>query len=246
MVQKRTRIRILTWFLVSVLGVITIVIVLGWLLDISYLKALNMLQSVATVLAIGLGGVFAFYKLELFREFEPHLAIDQRIQHRRVGPNYIHIDVTTSLRNSSNVAVEVRSALHRIQVIAPVSDKEVERVLGEYSKNEDDQNYLEWPMYSQTENRWPERGFVIEPGGTDRDIVEFVVPSWIKTVLVYSYFSRTDLISDEQNETSDGDSPSRDDDPATYLWQVATVYDLSQDNEVREWLYDEKQNTYLS
>ena len=246
MVQKRTRIRILTWFLVSVLGVITIVIVLGWLLDISYLKALDMLQSVATVLAIGLGGVFAFYKLELFREFEPHLAIDQRIQHRRVGPNYIHIDVTTSLRSSSNVAVEVRSALHRIQVIAPVSDKEVERVLGEYSKNEDDQNYLEWPMYSQTENRWPERGFVIEPGGTDRDIVEFVVPSWIKTVLVYSYFSRTDLISDEQNETSDGDSPSRDDDPATYLWQVATVYDLSQDNEVREWLYDEKQNTYLS
>ncbi len=233
--QKRTRIRILLWFFLSVSGVIAIVIALGWLLDVGHSKALNMVQSVATVLAIGLGGVFALYKLELFREFEPHLTIDQRIQHRRIGPNYTHIDVTANLRNSSNVAVEIRSALHRIQVIAPVSDNEIERVLDEYSKNEDDQNYLEWPMYSQTENRWPERGFVIEPGGTDRDVVEFVVPSWFKTVLIYSYFSRTDATSDDQDETTDAESSSRDDGAATYLWQVATVYDLSQDNEDKEW-----------
>ena len=221
------RTRFALFSILAVLGLIGAVVVIGWLLDARYFKALSIVQSAVTVLAILVGGAFALYKLELFREFEPHLTIDPKIKHRRIGPNYIHIDVTANLRNSSKVAVEIRKALYRIQVVAPVPDREIERVLDEYSKNEVDRNYLDWAMYSQTENRWPEHGFVIEPGGTDRDIVEFVVPSWFKTVLIYAYFSRSNQTDDDQNDAVDAETDGRETGSATKLWHVATVYDLS-------------------
>ncbi len=207
----------------SVLFLIAVVAAIAWLIDSSYYKAMNILQSAFTVLAIGFGGAFALYKLEAFRELRPHLRIDETITHRPIGPNYTHIAVTANLHNTSKVAVEIREAGFRIQIVAPVADSEVKRVMDDYSQNEDDENYLQWPMYSETVNRWPKGDFVIEPNGLDREVVEFVVPSWIKTVLVYAYFSRVETPDDDRNQAA-GDN---DDGSSAELWQVAVVYDLS-------------------
>ena len=51
--------------------------------------------------------IFAYRKLQLFRDFEPHLTITQAVTHRPIGTQYVHIAVTATLHNSSKVRVEI-------------------------------------------------------------------------------------------------------------------------------------------
>lgn len=226
-VNKKTVIKSVFFAFAGVLLLIAGVAFVAWVVGTSFYDAVNILQSAVTVLAIGFGGAFALYKLEVFRELRPHLRIDESITHRSIGPNYTHIAVTTNLHNTSKVAVEIREAGFRVQIVAPVADSEVKRVLDDYSQNEDDENYMQWPMYSETLNRWPEGDFVIEPNGIDREVVEFVVPSWIKTVLVYAYFSRVETPDDGRIRSNDQAVDENGDGSSDELWQVAVVYDLS-------------------
>ena len=77
------------------------------------------IQSALTVFAIVVGGVFALFKLQVFRTFEPHLTITHEVHHRYVGDSYVHIDVTATLRNSSRVAVGLREGEFSIQQVNP-------------------------------------------------------------------------------------------------------------------------------
>ena len=58
-------------------------------------------QGFATVAAIGLAGLFAYRRLNVFRTFYPHLTISHEISHRFVGNSYAHISVTAILQNGS-------------------------------------------------------------------------------------------------------------------------------------------------
>ena len=82
----------------------TLIRFFGW----DALAALTAVQATVTVSAVLVGGVFAYYKLDLFREFHPHLTIEQSISHRRVGTTSTHISVTARVHNSSKVAVSIR------------------------------------------------------------------------------------------------------------------------------------------
>ena len=93
-------------------------------LGASLVKAAGIVQALVTVVAIGVGGVWAFYKLEVFREFQPHLTITQETEHRKVGDSYIHISVHATLVNNSKVKIEIRDASFWMQQVAPFPDDE--------------------------------------------------------------------------------------------------------------------------
>lgn len=200
----------------------TLIRFFGW----DALAALTAVQATVTVSAVLVGGVFAYYKLDLFREFHPHLTIEQSISHRRVGTTSTHMSVTARVHNSSKIAVSIREALYRIQVVSPTTDEEVEGVYQEYSRNNVDENYMPWPIDSESLYRWDDHTFVIEPGGTDQEVFEFLVPPDLESVLVYAYFSREQGASDPRNAVLDPTLDDKTEDAATTLWEVATVYDL--------------------
>ena len=43
------------------------------------------IQSSVTAVAIAAGGLFAYYKLQFFRDLEPHLTITHEVSHRLIG-----------------------------------------------------------------------------------------------------------------------------------------------------------------
>ncbi len=73
-------------------------------------NAAGIVQASVTALVIVIGVVIAAYKLDAFRDFEPHLTITHEVTHRPIGDNYVHIAVTATLYNSSKVMVEVVEA----------------------------------------------------------------------------------------------------------------------------------------
>ena len=169
----------------------------------------SIVQSFAAALAIVVGGIYALYKLQLFRTLEPHLTIEHRISHRRLSDSYMHIDVTAGLHNSSKVKIELRKGLFRLQGISPVLDEEVEIL---YTETFDEKKYhnIQWPTIEEVERAWAKGELVLEPGESHSETIEYIVAlSGYESVLVYTYLY----------------NPSRSRGSAQG-WTATTVYDI--------------------
>ena len=169
----------------------------------------SIVQSFAAALAIVAGGIYALYKLQLFRTLEPHLTIEHRISHRRLSDSYVHIDATAILHNSSKVKVELREGLSRLQGMSPVSDEEVE-VLYTETFAQKSFNSIQWPTIVEAGRAWAEGELVLEPGESHSETIEYIVEaSGYESVLVYTYFY----------------NPARSPGSAEG-WTATTVYDI--------------------
>lgn len=62
---------------------------------------IEIIQLFIVASAVVIGGVFALYKLQIFRDFEPHLTVSQEVSHRFVGDEHAHIETTVTLHNGS-------------------------------------------------------------------------------------------------------------------------------------------------
>ena len=168
------------------------------------------MQSALTVLAIVVGGAFALVKLQVFRTFEPHLTITHEVNHRAISPNYIHIDATARLRNSSLVKIELRRADVRLHLVAPITDDEAE-VLYDAVFEDKIENYVQWPVTHEMERYWDDGDLIIEPGATHLESFDFIIPGEIESVRVYTYFHNPTF--EEGSNVSEG-------------WRTSTAYDI--------------------
>ncbi len=148
---------------------------------------INIVQSAVTITAIVAGGLFAIFKLQLFRDLQPHLTITQEVAHRYIGDSYVHIAVTSTLNNTSRVKVELRKGLYRAQQILPISDEDVERLYAQVFALRERTDF-QWPTIEEINRIWNENELVVEPGESHQETWEVVVSSEVKSVLMYAYF----------------------------------------------------------
>ena len=158
------------------------------LLDIAKFKdELGVAQSIITILAILVGGVFAILKFQLFRDFEPHLSISQVVSHRFVGSKYVHIAVTSLLSNNSRVRLELNSGFVRVQKIAPTTDADVVDLYAQvFLQNE--QEDLQWPTLDEFQRTSTRERLMIEPGESHQETCEFIISVDVQSILVHTYF----------------------------------------------------------
>ena len=173
-------------------------------------QAVGVVQVFATALVVVAGGVFAYRKLQLFRDFEPHLTVTQNVSSRAVGDQYAQIAVTTTLHNSSKVRVEVRECLFRVHQIQPLSDDDVEHYYVEAFQNGGDGN-MNWPVLEQIERSLQPSELVVEPGEYHHEPCEFIVSKDVEAVLLYSYFFNLEWT--EHSQSAQG-------------WTATTVHDI--------------------
>ena len=188
--------------LATIVGMVIAVSALDLLLpDASRAKdLLGIVQSGVTVLAIVLGGFFAAIKLELFRDFEPHLTISHDVNHRRLENGYLHIDVKATLTNSSKVRVELQEGFFLLQRIAPVLDSE--------DFVESNMLYPAWPVLDQSSFHLGDDEINIEPGQSLQEVFQFILDDGVKTVLIHYFFLDSRFL-----ENSRG-------------WGITDVYDI--------------------
>ena len=182
-------IEILLLVLLAVVGLFVLVAVVDWALpDVSPLgRWTDIALALVTIVAILVGGLFAAVKFELFRDFEPHLTISHTVNHRRVGESYVHVDLTVMLQNSSKVKVELREGFFFLQRLMPVTDAEVEQIYSDAYERADPQQFV-WPILEEAYRKWNENELIIEPGEAYNELLEFIVSSEVRSVIIYTYF----------------------------------------------------------
>ena len=202
---------------IAVLGILIGLAFLSYfkLPDVGRAKELGgIFQASVTVVAIVAGGIFAYHKLQIFRDFEPHLTTSHTISHRFIGDSYVHIAVTADLYNSSRVKMEFREGLFRLQQIAPVSDEETEKLYAQVFV-ERDYNHLQWATLDEATLQWGPNELTVEPGESHPETYEFIVSTNVESVMVYTYFNNPTF-------------PTFSKAPG---WGRATVHDIFHDRE---------------
>ena len=188
-----------------------------WDWNINPLKlAADIVQGVATVAAIVIGGVFAWRNLWWFRTFHPHITITHSVSHRPVGTQYIHLAVVAILYNSSRVKVEIREGKFRLAQVSPIDD---EQLLSMYRMafspdGPDDAGevrHIPWPLLDEVLCATVTAALLIEPGETPLETAEFIISSRVQSGLLYSYFYNP--------------QPTASNDVATD-WAATTPYDI--------------------
>ena len=170
----------------------------------------GIVQAAVTAVAIAAGGVFAFYKLQIFRDFEPHLNVSNSISHRRVATKYVHVAVIATLHNSSRVEVELRRGFFRLQQLAPISDEGVESLYAQVFIDAE-KEYLQWPILEEVPRVWDEGELIVEPGESHSETYEFIVEMGIESVIIYTYFYNPQ--HSRHSRTAEG-------------WHATTIYDI--------------------
>ncbi len=184
-----------------------------WLPDAALTSDVTrIVQASVTAVAIAAGGVFAAVKLQVFRDFAPHVTITQAVSHRLIGDSYVHLLLTSTLRNSSKVKVEFRRGYFRLQQISPVTDEEVELL---YADVFVDRNYrdIQWPTSNVVSRSWHKDELIIEPGEIRQETCEFIVSAEVKSVLIETFFYNLRRP------------------PVPEGWGAVTVYDIMSDSQ---------------
>ena len=149
--------------------------------------AAGIILGAATVTALVAAGVFAIFKLRLFRAFEPNITVSQEISHSPMSDSYVHISVIANLYNSSKVQIGVREGFFRLQQVSPLSDEEVEELYAEVFTDREYRD-IQWPVLDEVPRSWGNLELVVEPGESHHESASFIISNEVNSVLVHTYF----------------------------------------------------------
>ena len=186
-------IRRIAYVVIVILAVLTILVSAAFGLNLlldeteSAKDLVEIIQLIIVASGIVIGGYFALYKLQVFRDFEPHLTVSQEVSHRYVGDSYVHVETTATLHNSSRVKIEIREGLFRLQQIAPVSDEEIMELYAQVFIDEESK-HLQWPTLEEVDRNWAANELIVEPGESHQETYEFIVSRDASSIMVYAYF----------------------------------------------------------
>lgn len=190
-------------------------------------------QAVATVIAIGLGGAFAWRRGYLFRMGQPYVTIAHEITHRRVSDGYVQIEVTANLHNPSRVKVEFRDALFIVQQLAPANDDYIAGLYQRAIGGGEPRQYrpLEWERLDEIPRTWNKDELIVEPGASAAVTFEYVLSIEIHSVSITTHFYNIKVMG----KISAGTNPRRAEAKkwpwgksisGTKGWNRTTTYDI--------------------
>lgn len=174
-VKKRVMFVVLLLFLVVSLALI----VNKWLSysdsEITRIKdIIGTVQSAVTAFAIVVGGLLAYFKLQVFRDFEPHVDVANDIRYRLMNDTYVHINVRATIHNTSRVKVEFRRARFSILQVLPNSNDDIKDIHDQVFIA-DEKRDMQWPVLNVIEQEWDAGKLIVEPGEKHSESQEFIV-----------------------------------------------------------------------
>ena len=160
----------------------------------------QIVQSFVTVAAIVAAGFWSF----LQRDTSPKANISHMVTHRQINENLTWVHVSITITNAGKTTLDLASGVIRIQKILPLDPKIKERIDRNENPIPKDSMIVAWPRIGDSYK--PPLKIKIKPGESDILKSEFIIPSYVKTVKIYSFFTN-------EKESKTG-------------WSATTIYDL--------------------
>ena len=169
---------------------------------------ISIIQSVIAVCAIFIAAYLYFEQ----RESVAKLNISHTITHKQIADRWIWIHASITISNIGKRILSLESGTVYIQKIIPL-DKSIEDLINN-NQHPISKEYkiVSWPLLDEPYKS--KINVAIEPGEIDKLEYEFIIPSYIETIKIYSYF---------ENKESH-----------PIGWSQTTIYDLKRKEKFNE------------
>jgi hypothetical protein len=168
----------------------------------------EVLQAIATVIALMLGGAWSYMLFVKKRQKFPRANITHKIFHKPISTDKVLLNVTAEISNTGDVLLSLLSGTTRVQQVLPLSPEILKTINEGKNPIPEKEREVKWPLIDEKESDLKKEKIEIEPGEKDQIVYDFIIDDDIETVVVYSYFANIR-------------KRSRD-----IGWDLTTVYDL--------------------
>ena len=179
--------RYIAFWVITPFGIVGCVWSVAALTPTDVSGAAQVVQAVLVGSAVVVGSTLAAVRLGLFREFEPHVIVDQEVSHRSVSESYVHVSCAVTIRNTSKVAVWISRAEFSLLLTSRIDNEFVEDLYDRrWERNAGGD--LQWPPLDHFERDWDDDGLTVEPGSSHQETCEFLIRESVESVILRSYF----------------------------------------------------------
>jgi hypothetical protein len=166
----------------------------------------NVAANGAQIVAIAVGGWWAYSRFIRQREEFPRATLEQVVAHRELDRDNTFLRVAVKIDNVSTVLLRTEQVRTDVYQVLPVKDEAAD-ALAAGQLVPDGSRDARWPCIAYFEGPGPGQ---IEPGEGDEFGFDFVIPTEASTLFVYSYI---------KNVTQEGRELG---------WGVTSLYDLDE------------------
>ena len=155
-----------------------------------YKDAASTIQSVLTMGAIVLGGVWTYMLFVRQRLSFPRINLDMAAETVTLSDTGRMVRVSVFLKSAGSVVVRSACAQLRLRQVAPVhhSIRHVADAIGKgYDPVPAGKARIEWPMLVGREWNWSQKQFEIEPGEKDSLHADFFIDKDVSTIELYFF-----------------------------------------------------------
>lgn len=171
---------------------------------------LDMAESVVMILAIILGGIWAYWNFEIRRQKHPRAKISYIIKHLPISDNKVLLHVKVHIENIGEILLEMESGFTRVYRILPISNDDMLLIETDEMKRCEKGKEIEWPEIDEIKIKYMKGDLEIEPNESDEVRFDFILNSEEQDIFVYSHFENIKKLERELG------------------WEVSTIYDLRQ------------------
>jgi len=175
--------------LVGVLIAFAAFLFLGWCIAKGYSideqgRAVGIVKDLLTIIALCLG---ALWSLRIYvKQRSDAAAIDVKQSVTVIQfPNSWLLKVTATIRNVGKTRVQLSEWRYRADLLLPTGRGGDEEVTAKAFS----ESAAPWPLITEATLAGEEFGFFIEPGATQSESANIILPPWVEAVQVYSFFA---------------------------------------------------------
>ncbi len=150
---------------------------------------LSIITSIFIVLAIVVGGIWRLQIYRRERRKSPKANFSHKVQAIKLTDDKVCIHTSGRIQNIGNVMLSICSAKNTIYQIRPLNGCIQERLKDGIGLYDELGKEIKWPLIGHSEVEWSEHLFEIEPGEEDTVEFDFIVPSDVEVIQVYTYFA---------------------------------------------------------
>lgn len=144
----------------------------------------SILQSIATIAALIVAAIWFNYQDRAIEKIDT----SHELECRKINDKFFWLGAKIRLENRGNVTAFLTKGKVRVQKILPLAKHIKKRIEDNESLIPSKELVVDWPTIGPTVSD----GFKseIRSGETDEFDVDFIVPSYVKSIKLYSYFGR--------------------------------------------------------
>lgn len=201
--------------------------------DVTYV-----IQSVLTIIAIIGAGIWFIMRAET----TPKANISHTMEHEQITDKWTWVHVGVIISNPGVRRLELRHGTFRIQGIMPLGNAIKEKIKKGEAIIPKDDGIVKWPTIGKIyvnedqkrevicENEYENRdiNIDIDPGESQKLVVEFLIPSSVEAVRIYSYVYRNKSFWENVKSFCGLESGEK------YAWYEVSIYDLKKNKGLRE------------